>query len=152
MIFQYFTLKIKTLALLSILFVSSISHALVGGFYPDIEGQQLSSIETSLSNLGIQLTINKVDSPVKKGQIITQIPPANTPLGQTAHMYLVVANGLVIPQVSKKNIDTTKTELEKLGFSVEISHRPIEGVASGNIAFLTPEPGTRVDPKSEAVF
>lgn len=143
---------LKASALFCALLIASVSNAQGDRFYPDIEGKQLSTVETLLSDLGVKLTIKKVDSPIRKGQVIKQIPPAKTPLGQAAEMYLVVANGLVVPKVNSKNVNMVKAELEKIGLSVEISRRPIQGVANGIVDFITPEPGTRIDPENEAVF
>ena len=120
--------------------------------YPDVKGKQLSAVEPLVEDLGIELRIDEIDAPGRKGRILEQIPPADTPLGETARMYVEVANGLVVPDVIRKNVDVVKAELEDQGFSVEISRRPMENVPEKLVVFVTPEVGTRIDPQNEAVF
>lgn len=121
-------------------------------FYPDVEGKQISVVQTLIENLGIELTINNIDSPSPKGSILRQIPPAKTLLGNTSRMHLTVTNGLVVPKVLNKNINIAKEELQNLGFSVEISQRTINDIPPGLIAFVSPQEGTRIDPENEALF
>ena len=120
--------------------------------YPDVEGKQFSAVEPLVEGLGIELRVDEIDAPGRKGRILEQIPPADTPLGETARMYVEVANGLVVPDVIRKNVDVVKAELEDQGFSVEISRRPMENVPEKLVVFVTPEVGTRIDPQNEAVF
>lgn len=121
--------------------------------YPNVLGLQLSAVEQLTMNLGIELLVHLQDASGQKNRILKQIPPADTPIGNVdPEMYVIVANGLVIPDVRKRNVDIVAAELVNLGFSVDISRRPIERIHENQIASTIPEAGERIDPANEAVF
>lgn len=133
---------------------SSVAPVLAqdGPVYPDIEGKQLAAVKSLIEGLGIELRLDEIDAPGRKGRIIEQIPPAFTPMGETARMLAVVSNGLVVPDVIGKNVDVVKAELEEKGYSVEISRSPQENMPKNIVAFVLPKEGSRIDPQNEAVF
>ena len=142
--------------------------------YPDIVGKHLSIVEDSLEEQHIGTNIERVDSPSRRGHILKQIPPAGTPLGKTAKMYLLVSDGLVVPDLIGVQLVKAKKQLEKMGFSMEtvridLQDKPnnesnsikhpdkiyVEGshlIKPEAIVYTTPIAGTRIDPESETVF
>lgn len=147
-----FKIVSSQVCLIIVLIMLVSSSARSEGVYPNVEGKQLLEVESITSALGIELLIEKVDSPVSRGRILSQIPPPETPLGQTTKMYIKVSDGLLVPDVLQRNVKISKAELEALGFTVEVSNRPLKGISNGLVAFVTPEVGARVDPQNEAIF
>ena len=166
------------------IFHTGFALAMIGGsqvmaqdmeFYPDLVGKQLSSMQESLDKQGISLLIKKIDSPIRRGQILEQIPPdgSDTPFGPTAEMYLVVSDGLIIPDVIGLQDYIAKPELERMGFSVKINKVTINknqynknsyfkypeevyientnSIRSRAIAYTIPPAGTRIDPENTIV-
>ena len=166
------------------IFHTGFALAMIGGsqvmaqdmeFYPDLVGKQLSSVRNSLDEHEIDLLIEKIDSPTRRGQILEQIPPdgSDTPFGPTAEMYLVVSDGLVIPDVIGLQDYIAKPELERMGFSVKINKVTISknqynknsyfkypeevyiensnSIRSRAIAYTIPPAGTRIDPENTIV-
>ena len=121
--------------------------------YPDVLGRQYSAVQRLTTDMGIELKVALKDAPGRKNRVLEQIPPAGTPLGDVdPKMYLVVAKGLVVPNVLGRDVNIVAAELKWRGFSVDVSRRPMEGIRRDQIASIVPHAGKRIDPANEAVF
>ena len=131
--------------------------------YPDIVGEHLSVVKDSLDKHGIELLIEKIDSPVQTGKIMRQVPPVETPFGKTRKMYLLVSDGLEIPDVIGDDVEDARERLEKMGFSVDTSRFPVIDIPDDDIeypdplnnvkiVYTIPAARKRINPAYETVF
>ena len=120
--------------------------------YPNLLGQHIETAARTAEELGIELTVQLQEGPEKKGLVLDQIPGPLVELDSEPRMFTIVADGLVIPRLKGKNADNERAKLQQKGFTVFSSERPLEGIPKGNIAYVTPREGDRIDPHSQALF
>ena len=139
-----------SLALLS--YTIATQSAVLADAVPDLVGRHLSELATMPELRDVELEIQRVDSTARRGEILLQIPGANSAIGTGRLVYLKVSDGVVVPDVRGLAKPQAEEFLKESGIRFEVTQRPYEGVRNDLVAAQVPESGTRLDASRQVVF
>jgi serine/threonine-protein kinase len=113
---------------------------------PDVVGHELAAVQGEFDGLGLKLKQGKqqYSDTVPEGSIVSTDPKAGTQLRRGDTVTVVVSRGkapISVPDVSGKNINTARSQLEGLGLQVGEKYVDSDQPADQVIS-QSPKPGT----------
>jgi serine/threonine-protein kinase len=112
---------------------------------PDLTGMTIDNARATAGDRWSVVASEQPSSAVPSGQVISQDPPAGTPLAAGETISVVVSTGpsvVSIPDMRGLDADTAQAQLEGLGFVVDVVEEASEQVAKGLVI--------RTEPRAEA--
>lgn len=128
-----------TLMAVGLMFFNSPKTVIV----PDVTGQTIEKAQEMIEVAGLEVgnVTKEATNEVEEGLVIRTSPGAKTSKRQGSKVDLVIATVamVVIPEVSGKDVETARKELETLGLQVTITEEYNTTVAKGMVIKTSPE-------------
>jgi beta-lactam-binding protein with PASTA domain len=122
-----------------------ISHARVS--VPNEVGKQESPATTDLDSRGFDVSVQRVESGVQVGVVITQTPEAGTKVDKHSTVTIRVSKGpgqVQVPQVEGLTLKQATSALTKAGLFADSSTESSDNVPKGQVISADPPEGSQV--------
>ncbi len=123
--------------------VEATTEAATANEIPDLVGEDQSSAEEQLTELGVRFDSKIESSSQEAGTVIAQNPEEGTPVeGDGPQVTLTVAGDPpAVPNVMGSPVDDARRDLEKLGFTVEETDVFAPDAPNGEVVGQDPDAG-----------
>lgn len=114
---------------------------------PDVTGQTIAEARQHIEEAGLIVgkETEEASSAVEEGKVLRTNPAARTSKreGSAVDIVIAVAEAIVVPDVSGKNLETAKAELEAAGFTIgDVTEKTSDTVDVGLVIATDPEYNT----------